>query len=90
MEGFQDGVAVQAKVSWSATEVALLNGKPTTYGLLAEIPTAGVPGGVTRYFVPWTSVTYLKQDIPPQAPPGVVATAPPVAVPTVTPPGKGG
>lgn len=63
MEGFQDGTPVLAKVVWATDEVALLNGKPTTYGLLAEIPNSGT-GGVTRYFVPWSAISYLKQDIP--------------------------
>ena len=62
MEGFQDGAPVLAKVTWATNEVALLNGKPTTYGLLAEVPNTAT-GGVTRYFVPWSAVSYLKQDI---------------------------
>lgn len=77
MEGFLDGAPVLAKVTWAANEVALLNGEPTTYGLRAEIPLSG--GGVTRYFVPWSAVSYLKQDIPA----GAVAQAP-VAVPPQT------
>jgi hypothetical protein len=73
MEGFLDGVPVLAKVSFSANEVPLLNGQPTTYGLLAEVRN----GGVVRYFVPWTSVQYLRQEIPAETPGEVpVVTAP--------------
>lgn len=67
MEGFLDGQPVLAKVAWAAAEVSLLNGKPTTYGLLAEVPN-GTSGAVTRYFVPWSAVSYLKQDIPAPGP----------------------
>lgn len=69
MEGFIDGAPVLAKVTWAAGEVQLWSGKATTYGLLAEVPTSGVPGGITRYFVPWSAVSYLKQDLPVPAAP---------------------
>lgn len=75
MEGFLDGVPVLASVTFTDGEVPLLNGKPTTYGLLAEVQN----GGVVRYFVPWTSIKYLRQNIPtgPTAPdPTPVPTTP--------------
>jgi hypothetical protein len=81
MQGFDDLAPIFADVSWTDGEVPLLNAQPTTYGLLAEIP---IEGGIRRYFVPWTSVTFLRQDILYGAP----ATQPVVIQPN-TPVGQG-
>jgi hypothetical protein len=62
MQGFVEGRPVLAKVSWAANEVPLLNGEAEQYGLRAE--TAAANGTVTRWFVPWSQISYLKQDIP--------------------------
>lgn len=67
MEGFLDELPLLVKVTWSPDEVQLLNGKALGGGLLAEIPTPGVDGGVTRYLVPWEAISYIKQAIPPGA-----------------------
>lgn len=92
MDGFIDGKPVLAKVTFAEAEVPLLNGQPTDYGLLAEV---AVEGGVVRYFVPWTSVAYLRQEQstaetgggrPPAQPTTPTPTAPPISTPTEPPP----
>lgn len=78
MEGFLDSVPILVKVTWASAEVPLLKGEPTPEGLRAETKIAG---GITRWFVPWQAIQYIKQDIPdpPSAPDPVVP--PPVPKP---------
>lgn len=82
MEGFTEGIPFSVAVTWlksSAgvyTEVPLLNAKPFPYGLLAETYNSG-SAVTTRWFVPWSSVVYIKQDQP--APPAGVDPTTPVA-----------
>jgi hypothetical protein len=85
VDGFLDGQPILVKVLWSGAEVALLNGKPTTYGLLGEIQHPTTPGALVRYFVPWSAISYLKQDIPAPAP-----ATDPVVVPAGGRQGNGG
>jgi hypothetical protein len=75
MEGFLDTKPILVKVEWADTEVELMNGEPTPYGLRAE---TRFQGGVTRWFVPWDAIAYMKQDIPdePEAPDPVVPGRP--------------
>ena len=61
MEGFLDGQPILVKVSWADAEVPLLAGEATSYGLRAHTRNAN---GITRWFVPWQAVQYVKQDIP--------------------------
>lgn len=96
MEGFTSDVPFSVAVSWlpknangTLQEVPLLNAKPFPFGLLAE--TQNVSTGVTtRWFVPWTSVVYIKQDqpTPPAAPPPVIPLAP-TSTPLDTSPVRG-
>lgn len=69
MKGFTDGIPFSVAVTWlpknadgSPREVPLLNAEPFPYGLLAE--TQNAAGVTTRWFVPWQSVVYIKQDQP--------------------------
>lgn len=75
MEGFLDTKPILVKVTWADAEVPLLNGEPTSYGLRAETQ---AENGVTRWFVPWEAISYIKQDIPnePDAPDPVVPVRP--------------
>lgn len=88
MQGFLSTAPVLVKVNWAESEVALINGEPTPYGLLAQ--TALGDGGVTRWMVPWSAIQYIKQDIP--APPPAQATVQPPPPPSRgdTPPGRAG
>lgn len=86
MQGFSDGVPLTVAVSWlknpdgTYQEVPLLDGQPYDFGLLAY-----TNGGaqITRWFVPWSSVVYIKQTQ--TAAPAGQAVTPPSA--PVTPPG---
>jgi hypothetical protein len=73
--GFLDTAPILVKVTWTANEVALLNGEPTAEGLRA---TTKISGGITRWFVPWAAIQYIKQDIPDDVP----APNPTVPAPT--------
>ena len=68
MEGFLDTAPLLVKVTWAEGEVPLLNGEALPYGLRAQT-TLSADGGITRWFVPWEKIDYIKQDIP--APPPV-------------------
>lgn len=70
MEGFTSDVPFSVAVTWlpknadgTLKEVPLLNAKPFPFGMLAETynQTTTV---VTRWFVPWSSVIYIRQDQP--------------------------
>lgn len=69
MQGFLDGVPLTVAVAWlknadgTFVETPLLDGQPFDFGLLAYT-TDGVT--VTRWFVPWQSVVYIKQPQPVQ------------------------
>lgn len=93
MEGFQDGVPFQAAVTWlprdtsgNVREATLLDWKPSRdgSGIVAAVATST---GQDRYFVPWTSLYYLRQSVPAQ-PPVEVAVIP--VKPQVGPPPDGG
>jgi hypothetical protein len=80
--GFQEGAPVFVKVSFSENEVEMLDGEQTTYGLRAATKDGDQ---VTRWFVPWSAVSYIRQDIPSTAPatapttlPGPAPSSPPV------------
>lgn len=77
MLGFQEGAPVFVKVSFADAEVEMIDGEQTTYGLRA----ATLAGNqVTRWFVPWSAVSYIKQDIPTTGPaPAPIAVQPPAA-----------
>lgn len=86
MQGFLDGVPLTVAVAWlknadgTFVETPLLDGQPFDFGLLAYT-TDGTT--VTRWFVPWSSVVYIKQPQPVQAPgpaptPAKAPAAPPV------------
>ncbi len=78
MEGFQDGVPVQASVTFAEGAFPLSNAQRRTDGLLAETESNGV---ITRWFVPWTSVNYINQELPAQnvpTQPQVIQPTPPV------------
>lgn len=82
MEGFTDGIPFQVAVSWlknadgTPIAVPLLNAQPFPEGLLAET-IDGTTQVVTRWFVPWSAVVYIKQDQ--VAPPPTQPTNPPPA-----------
>lgn len=64
MQGFVDGQPLSVAVSWlknadgTYVEAPLMDGQPFDFGLLA-FTTDGTT--VTRWFVPWSSVVYIKQ-----------------------------
>lgn len=85
MQGFVDGVPLTVAVSWlknadgTYQEVPLLDGQPFDFGLLAYTNGGGT---ITRWFVPWSSVVYIKQPQPatptaPAAQPAAPGGAPP-------------
>lgn len=82
MEGFSDNVPFTCAVTWlknpdgTPTEVPLANAKPFPYGLLAETNNGGQ---ITRWFVPWSALYYVKQ-VQPIAPASVAPTPPPAPV----------
>lgn len=61
MEGFSGAGPISVKVTWTATEVVLYNPVQTAEGLRAD--TKDPQGLITRWFAPWTSVTYIKQTL---------------------------
>lgn len=61
MEGFSGASPILVRVSWSDGEVPLLNPYQTPEGLRAE--TVSDQGVVTRWFAPWTSVVYVRQEL---------------------------
>ncbi len=76
MQGFDGSQPISADVSWTDGLTELRNPQATTYGLLADVP---AEGGTLRFFVPWTSVTFLQQfipDGPPASQPVVGETTP--------------
>lgn len=85
MEGFTEGIPFTVAVAWLKNsagqyqETPLLNAKPYPYGLLAETFNAAT-GVTTRWFVPWTSVVYIKQDQPGPTP-GTDPSVPPAPPP---------
>lgn len=81
MEGFQDGVPVQASVTFTDGLFPLSNAQRRDDGLLAETVDNGV---VTRWFVPWTSVHFINQMLPGSGPTVQPVTVP--APPAPTPP----
>lgn len=93
MEGFTDGVPFTVAVTWlpknadgTPREVPLLNARVRDTALLAETQAAGT-GVVTRWYVPWTSVVYIKQDQPPPVPATEPAPPPPPPAPPADPKG---
>lgn len=78
MLGFQEGAPVFVKVSWAGAEVEMVDGQQETYGLRASTK---VGSQVTKWFVPWSAVSYIKQDLPTVAPSAAPATLPPAAPP---------
>jgi hypothetical protein len=77
MEGFRDDLPITAKTIWAAAEVVMTNGSPTTYGLHADVVRAD--GSRTHWFVPWSALSYVKQDLP------AVIPTDPMPVPTKDP-----
>lgn len=67
LQGFTGDTPILVKVTWAEGEVPLLNAEPYNYGLLAQTQLSG--SGITRWFVPWAAIQYIKQDIP-SGPPG--------------------
>jgi hypothetical protein len=80
--GFQAGAPLFVKVAFSGDEVEMLNGEQTTYGLLASTKNGDE---VTKWFVPWSTVSYVRQLLPNVSTPTtpvVTNPEPPIGPPT--------
>jgi hypothetical protein len=61
MTGFGNSGPILVKVTWQTPEVSLTNPNQTPEGLRADVVAAD--GMITRWFAPWTSVTYIRQAL---------------------------
>lgn len=77
MEGFTADRPILVKVSWVEQEIELQSPVQTPEGLRADVP--DTEGVITRWFVPWCNVTYIRQrlDAPTQTTQPTIPPPPP-------------